>query len=293
MCVSSEVTVVGSCRHISNNNHKIESIHPVERHFSRVSVGKHSLRRSGEESGRQSRRKKKQNKKPRSGLAVFSSFSVMRLLKQLWWAEKFRLNKRSFTDSLYNTQVPNPPALGWEVSSPPAAASLPFFLDSLTQCECVRWSVWCRKWTPCPWRSGARWRSLRGWRGSARRPARSCSAGAAAGLRSQPGTPPAQKKKKRKKKVGSGWETHTTKKKRSVAAEARPCQPALRCGERASWCQRRREQPGEVWGRCRQPQRFPSGSRCRMTAPTSGCVPESWAGKTPVGGKGGGGIRTF
>lgn len=58
MCVSSEVTVVGSCRHSSNNDHKRESIHPVERHFSLVSVGKHSLRRSGEESGRQSRRKK-------------------------------------------------------------------------------------------------------------------------------------------------------------------------------------------------------------------------------------------
>lgn len=52
-CVSS---AVGSCRDISNKNNKIESIHPEEWHFSLVSVEKHSLRRCGEESGRQSRR---------------------------------------------------------------------------------------------------------------------------------------------------------------------------------------------------------------------------------------------
>lgn len=57
----------------------------------------------------------------------------MRLVKQLWWAQKLWWNKRSFTDSPYDTQVHNP-AFGWEVSSPPTAASL-----SAT----IFWRFWC------------------------------------------------------------------------------------------------------------------------------------------------------
>lgn len=74
------------------------------------------------------------------------------------------------------------------------------------------------------------------------------------------------------------WLTKTIKNHRLVL----PCQPALRCEERASWCQQRWEQRDEASGRYRQPEQFPSGNRCRTTAPTRGCGLESWAGKTPA-----------
>ena len=126
----------------------------------------------------------------------FPLFSVWLLvLKQLWWARNTQTHDRS---AYTPTSECERCASGCSsVVLPPSAAALSvlghlLFAGSVgvVVSVCVRWCVWCRRWTPCPWRSAGHSRCLRGWRGSGRCPARSCSAEGGGGLRSRPGTPP-------------------------------------------------------------------------------------------------------
>lgn len=93
VCVSSDVTVVGSCRHIGNSNHKIR-VNTSSRTtlFSSVCGGEtftEALRRRVGKAEQEEKKKKHVLDWLYSHRLVFT-----RLLKQLWWAEKVSIEQK-------------------------------------------------------------------------------------------------------------------------------------------------------------------------------------------------------